>query len=315
MVNLAQVDLNLLVVLRAVLEERSATRAAARLHVTQPAVSNALARLRELFADPLVVRTARGFVPTARGEALAAPLAALLTGVEGLVAGPAAFDPKTTRRRFSIAAGDVFSLTELPHLAALFAKRLPHASLRVVSVEQLVESEGLARGEVDLLVGIPPTVPSECATEPAYEDRIVCVVRRDHPRAKRTLTLETYASLPHVELTFFGTSADRVDRALARAGLTRRVAVSVPHFAAAPLVVARTDCVATVPARVAHALAAVHPLRVFEVPVAVPALSIRQMWHARAQHDPAVHLLRALVREAARRPPFHKRVPPQQLGS
>ena len=138
---------------------------------------------------------------------------------------------------------------------AALGKRLPHASLRVISIEQAISGNGLGTGEVDLLVGLPPTLPPACFAEPAFTDWLVCVVRRDHPLGRTPFTLDVFAGLPHVEVALYGLSTG-VDEALARANRARTVALTISHFATAPFVVLETDLVATIPLRLARVFAA-----------------------------------------------------------
>ncbi len=290
---LSEVDMNLFLVLRTVLKEGNATRAAARLHVTQSAVSNALARLRRMFGDPLVVPVARGLVATPRALEVLPQLEAALDQLSALVAADRGFDPLASERRFTIAWIDAVELVLLPQLAALVERSLPRAALRIVTIDRMVATDGLASGDVDLLIGMPPALPPGCFAEDIYEDELVCVVRRGHPAARaRRMTLESYAAYPHVEFALFGEPDARVDAALAQLRLARRVAVSVPHFGAVAMVVARTDAIATLSRRLVAALAPT-PLRVLPPPIALPPLSIRQVWHARVAHDAGTRYLRA----------------------
>ncbi|MFO0750291.1 MAG: LysR family transcriptional regulator [Myxococcota bacterium] len=296
---LAALDLNLLVVLDAVLATGSATRAAQRLNVTQSAVSNALRRLRDALGDPLVVRSARGLTPTPRAAAMAPTLRAWLAGGLALVSerAPDADSADALVRRFTIATTDALAATLMPRLLPRFAKAFPRARLRVMTVDRVVLQGGLAGGEADLLVGAPPTLAPGCRSEPLYRDRMVCILRADHPT--RRLTLEAYASLPHCEVALFGEPHDQVDRALARVGRSRSVLVAVPHFAVVPVVVAASDCVATLPERVARAFMGPRALRVAKPPVAVTSEQIVTVWHRRVDDDGAVTQLRALLRAAA----------------
>lgn len=299
-VNLAAIDLNLLVVVDAVLQERSATRAAARLHLTQSAVSNALRRARAVFGDPLVVRTGRGFATTARADALAPRLGALLGEVRGVLGEGSTFRPEASARRFTIAATDAVAIVVLPGLLARFAGRLPRAQLRVVTLDHVVGAGGLERTGVDLLIGAPPMISPGCEAEALFEDPKVALVRADHPAVGRRLSLATYAALPHVELALFGEPDDHIDRALAARGLQRRVQIAVPHVAGLPFLVAGSDRVATVIRSVARTFAGPLGLRVLAPPIELPALAVRQIWHRRFTDDPGHRLLRELVRGAAR---------------
>lgn len=293
-VNLHTVDLNLLVVLDALLREQSATRAAARLHVTQSAVSNALRRLRALFDEPLFVRTHQGLVPTPRAERLRPKLAALLQGASALFDDEA--QPPQSERVVTIACTDAIGITLLPRLLPQLASR--RVRLRIVTLEFETQHDGLASGEVDMLIGMPPQTPAGCRGEPAYTDHMRCIVRAGHPKIRGRLSAAQYAALPHVELALFGEPDGRVDRALARLRLRREIALLVPHFASIPLAVAASDCVATLSRQIIAAHAAPLGLRVLEPPVRLPAIHVRQYWHRRAAHDPLIAQLRELVRLA-----------------
>ncbi|MCA9688355.1 MAG: LysR family transcriptional regulator [Myxococcales bacterium] len=297
-VNLSAMDLNLLVVVDAVLRERSATLAAARLHLTQSAVSNALGRARAVFGDPLVVRNGRGFALTPRAEAMRPQLEELLARVRGLL-DEAARGPETTTRRFTIACTDAIGWVLLPRLLPLFEAEFPRARLRTVTLAPVV-NEGLERADIDLVIGVPPATPPGCTAEELFADPMVAVVRDDHPEVRRKLRLETYARLPHAELALFGEPEDRVDRALAAHGLRRRIQVTVPHIATLPHLVAGSDRVATLIQSVARPFASKLSLRLCKPPVELPPLVVSQIWHHRRDDDAHGQVLRSLVRAAAR---------------
>lgn len=299
-VNLAAVDLNLLVVVDTVLRERSATLAAARLHLTQSAVSNALRRARALFGDPLVVRTGRGFMLTPYAEALAPRLQAVLEGVRGVLGDDTGFRPETTTRRFTIAGVDAVGTVVLPSLLPLFSARFPRAQIRMVTIDYAMRA-GLERADVDLLIGVPPLIPPACEAETLFEDPMVVIVRAGHPHVGRHLSLATYARLPHAELGVLAEPADRVDRALAAHGLRRHIEVTVPYLAALPLLVAGSDRIATVGLSVARAFEGPLSLRILKPPLALPPDVIQQIWHRRWTEDPGSRLFRELVHSAARK--------------
>jgi DNA-binding transcriptional LysR family regulator len=298
MPNLASVDLNLLLVLHTVLEEKSATKAAKRLHVTQSAVSNSLSRLRAIFEDPLVVRSASGLVATPRAVALAPHLAAAVVQLRAVVESEGAFDPKTTAKRFTIACADYHEVVLLPRLIERFAERLPSASLRVVSLDAAAVSHALAAGDIDVLLGAPPTVPAGCLAEDLFEDDVVCVVRAEHPIAKKSVRASELARWPSIAVVV----EDRawIDDALRAAGLSvPKAALTVPHFTVAALAVARTDYVLPFPRLLARALEHLG-LRALRVRDLEAPLATRLIWHARGDADPASRFLRDLIRTTAR---------------
>lgn len=306
-INLSAIDLNLLLVVATVLEERSATRAAAKLHIGQSAVSNALKRAREVFADPLVVREPHGLAPTPYAATLVGPLRAWLEEARRLVTRAPEFDPARATRTFTIACADAITVTIIPPLIRLLRARAPLSTLRVITLDRLIAGDGLVRGEVDLLLGMPPVVPAGHAAELVYRDPMRCIVRRG--TVGKRLTLDRFASLPHVELALFGEIDDTVDRALARHARSRHVAVALPHFAAIPLAVLETNGVATLARRVAERFASGLALEVVAPPIKLAALEIRQLWHRRTEHDGAVAFLRGCVAEAAVERKAHSGVP------
>ena len=280
--NLDAMDLNLLRVLDALLSERQLTRAARRVGLSQPAMSHALARLREHLGDPLFVRTPRGLVPTARAAQLAAPLRTALTALEQAFAGAAAFDPTTARRTFTIATADYGSFVIIPRLVERLAREAPGVDLWVHNVAS-DPVEQLSLGDVDLVIG--PRFGwrelSSIHTRQLYHERFVCLVRRDHPRVKRRLDLETWVSLPHMFIAPRGRPGGVVDEVLARAGRSRRVALAVPHFLVAPHVVATSDMVVTLGALMAEPFTRLLPLKLVEPPVTLPGFDVQLCWHER----------------------------------
>ena len=280
-------DLNLLRVLDAVLEARHVTRAARRLGMSQSAVSHAVARLREALGDELLVRGPGGLVPTARAESIAAPLRAALAALEVTLSAPAPFDPAASTRTFRIAASDYAQFVLLPALLNRLHKTAPDVSLWVTPVPA-TEGIGaaLAEAEIDLVVGIGSAAAAPGLFERnLFEEHFVCVVRDDHPTVRETLTLAQYVALPHAFIAPRGRSGGAVDTALAARGLSRHIAVAVPHFLTMPHVIAASDLIVTLAARVAHAFARMLPLRVLPPPLPLPPFQISMMWHERQHRD------------------------------
>lgn len=293
-VNVSDVDLNLLHVLRALLEERSATRAAERLHVTQSAVSNSLRRARELFRDALVVRTGRGFTPTPRAAALLPELQGILDGAKRLIEGEQAFAPELSERRFTIACTDVTCAILMPRLTAAFEKRLPRAQLCVKTVEDL-NATGYAGSNVDLFVGVARSLPAGCQTEVLFEDPTVLVVRNGHPMARRRMSIKDYTRWRHLEVDMDTYRDDSVDQQLAAYGISRRIAMTVPYFTAVPAIVAATNLVATTTLAIAKTFGHFR-LRVLKPPFELPSVVLRYVWHRRVAEDSGVTFLRGLIR-------------------
>lgn len=298
-VHLAGVDLNLLVALDALLEEQNVTRAARRLGLSQSAASHALARLRALVGDPLLVRSGATLVPTPRAVALAPSIRAILGSIRTTLAGDA-FDPMTSARAFAVATSDYFELVLVPGLVRDLARAAPGIDLLVRPVPEDVLGL-LGAGRLDLVLGVSlaPGVQS-IRRRRLFDDTFSCVVRSGHPVLRRGLDLERFAAMGHVLIAPRGSRGGVVDDALARRKKVRRVAAMVPSFLAAPAIIAESDLVLTMPARLAARLAPAFDLKILEPPLVLPRFTVSAYWHERVQHDPAHAWLRARVVEIAR---------------
>jgi len=308
-VNLSSVNLNLLVALDALLAERSVTRAAARVGITQSAMSNALQRLRELYDDPLFERVGRGVVPTARALALAPSLQGGLAML-GATLGTPGFDPATAERTFVLAASDYVEFVLVPPLLRRLEAEAPGVRIEVRSWGLHEIPEQLASGEVDLMLGFYGKLPPRHEEQLLFDERYVCIVRKGHPTVGKRLTLARYATLDHVVVSQARPergAADRaaasrpasVDVALAARGMKRRVAVRVSHFLMVPRLVARTDLVAALSWRVVEPFVGTFGLAVHPPPLPLPAGRIGQVWHARQSADPGARWLRSVIADVA----------------
>jgi DNA-binding transcriptional LysR family regulator len=300
--NLTAIDLNLLVVLEALLTTRSTTQAARLVSLSQPATSHALARLRGLFGDPLLVRSGRSLVPTPFAAGLRDRVRTALRAVEATFEVPARFDPKTSTRLFEIGSGDYAASVLAPLLSAHVARSAPHIDLfyKPVTVH---ESEALERGEVELVLAPQSTLEPSAGilVEELFQERFVCLVRDAHPLGRARLTLDRYCRMGHVLVAPGGlTRRGAVDEALSALGRSRRVAVALPHFLVAPQVVARTDFVLTLAERIARSLAPELGLRMLKPPLELEGFDISMHWHKRVDQDPAHAFLRDAVRAAAK---------------
>lgn len=298
-------DLNLLRVLAMVLREGSATGAARRLHVTQSAISNSLARLRTFFGDALLVRSGSGLIPTPLAKSLMPLLTAALAQVEEAVRSHLAFDPKSTTRRFTLACTDAHHFHDVPHLAAMFSRALPKAELRIVSPDYMEATDGLVSGEVDAaLVPRPGVLPGHAHDE-IYEEGFAFVVRKDHPKVGRTLSVEQFNSLRHIDTLVVqgrgGIGHRMAGEMFAHLGLVRDIALSVPTFSAAGLAAARSDFVAGIPERLAGILCGLLPLRKVQGPLPPVSFPMCLTWHPRTESDPALRFFRKQVAETLRK--------------
>jgi DNA-binding transcriptional LysR family regulator len=304
-VNLASVDLNRLLVLHTVLTERSVSRAAAVLHVTPSAVSNALARLRDTFGDPLLVRNGRSLVLTPRAAALAPQLATAVAAMARVVEDQASFDPGRSTRTFTVGCSDAEQISEVPQIAAVFARKLPNASLRVISVEQLEARGGLASTDVDAVIGPAPNVSREIHASDLYEDEGVLVVRKGHSHARRRMSVAQFNALRHIDILLAlggpGLGHRIVEEFFALHGLRRDIAIAVPSFAAAAAIASRTDWVAGMPRRMADVFLRQMPLMRVAMPVPALRFRIQLWWHERTHTDPGSRFFRSLIADAVQK--------------
>lgn len=293
---LAALDLNLLVALQALLSECHVTRAAARLGMSQPAMSRALARLRELFDDPLLVRMAGGMRPTPRAEGLRARLDEVLTGVEALIE-PPRFDPRQATGTVTLALPDILTLMLVPPLLPRLAREAPRLELNVVAWDHRF-GEQLDRGEVDLTVGATNDEPGLYARLLVRNDW-ACVLRRGHPALRRRWCPEQFARLEHMLVTFTGRGEGQVDPHLRRLGLRRHIAVRQPYAALSPLLVAETDLVLTTARWLALRLDPDRRLVVRRPPIPIEPVRLELVWHERTHRDPRQRWVRQLLLETA----------------
>jgi DNA-binding transcriptional LysR family regulator len=295
-VNIGALNLNLLVVLDALLVDRHVSRASTRLGLSQPAVSNALAQLRDVFSDPLLVRSGGRMVPTERALSLAGPVHAALGQLSAALDAPV-FDPGRVQRSFVIATTDFVDFVLLPKLLARINREAPGVRLQIREWSQHRVPPTLETGEIDLMIGFYPDVPAGHRDERLFPDEFVCIVRKDHPKVGRKLDLKTYTKLEHVLVTAEAAGPGVVDTVLAKRGMSRTVGLRMSHFLMVPAVVAATDYVAAVSRRVAEPYAAHLPLRILPAPLRLPRGSVGQVWHERTHSSAAHAWLRALIHQ------------------
>lgn len=285
-------DLNLLKTLDALLDERNVTRAAQRLSLTQPAVSGMLNRLRDYFDDPLFVRTPHGIVPTLRARAMAAPIKQILSDIDILLK-PAQFDPLTETLTFTVAATDyALKAVIVPFIAALRA-RAPGIRVRVVPVEPEQLTTQFEQGKIDLALLTPDSTPDNLHNRPLYNEEYVCLMRHDHPDAHQALTLNRFCALEHVLVSYKGENFWGVtDDALADVGRKRQIGLSVSSFLVLPDILAISEMIAVVPARLAYTDPRMH---VVSPPLPIAGFTKSMAWHERTHRDAAHQWLRNLV--------------------
>jgi DNA-binding transcriptional LysR family regulator len=296
---LAAIDLNLLVALDHLLEARSVTGAARRAGTTQPSMSRTLARLREVFADPLLVATGRGMEATERGRELAPRVHDALASIRRVLAPQAAFEPARDRAVFRIAASDLATSTVLRPALGILRREAPGITLRIESAGP-ASIEAIAQGEIDL--GIGPRASIEGVEQLVFRllttDRFVCVVRKNHPVARGKLTLARYLALEHIVISRGTPGISPIHAALQRRGESRRVVLTVPTFMEAAMLVASSDLAAALPERLVRAPG--FSLCARELPFACEEFSLYLAFHPRAVTDRRHRWVRERIAESVR---------------
>jgi len=298
--DLAGADLNLLVTFDALLAERSVTRAAERVGLSQSAMSNALRRLRSLLNDPVLVRTRDGMAPTQRALELVDPIHEALAQLDRALTSDSGFDPRTSQHTFRIGTADVIEFLLVPQLLQRLAAEAPGINLEVSQLQGGLPVEELRTGRLDLAIGNFSDVGEPFQSQTIMRENLVCAVRKDHPRIGRRLTLKLFTELGHALVTPHGQPGGVVDRVLAERGLARRVVVTTPHFLVAPILVVHSDLIVTLAERVARAFASFLPLEIFKPPIDVPGFSLGIIWHSRTADDPPHRWFRGVLTDLAK---------------
>lgn len=294
-INLAGIDLNLLVVFDALMTEQNVTRAGERVGLSQPATSNALARLRSAINDDLFIRTAAGLRPTPTAIALHQQLRPALQQIQAALLDQPTFDPATSDRVFAIGMSDYGEFTLLPQLMQQLQMLAPRISVQVRSGDRQKLLSLLDRGEIDLACGVFPEKIAWHQEQLLLEESYVCVCRQNHPVIGSALSLAEYLSVSHLLVSIKEDRVGRVDALLAEQNLTRHIALSTPHFLTAPFILAQTDLVATLAHRVALALARNQQLKLLPLPFPLPGFSVVMRWHQSTETSPACQWLRSIV--------------------
>lgn len=290
------VDLNLLRVFQAVSEERSLTLAGHRLHLSQPAVSYAVSRLRELFNDPLFVRTRDGMQPTPAALELAKPISRALQAVHEALRYADGFDPVSSTRVFRVSMTDVAEMVFLPPICEQLRQLAPRVQLKVVQVPQEGLVEALRTGHLDCAIGNLPAIREATRHALLFSESYCCLTRRRAGLPRRqALRLDEFEALSHVQVRSAESSHSQVAQALHGLGVARRVALEIPHFSVLPLILAQSDLAATVPLRIGRLFNAGKQFALYELPVALPPVDIMLHWHEEFDNDLAGKWLRQLV--------------------
>ncbi len=283
---LRRIDLNLLLSLHALLTEQHVTRAAHRLHKSQPAVSHALAHLRQVFNDPLLIRRGARLEPTALALQLQRPLEQALQQLNGLL-DAGGFDPASEQREFRLAMSDYGAQIVLPPLMRVLRQQAPGIHLAVSQGSREAMLAQLSDGELDVALGVFSDIPAGLQAQTLFEEHLICIADRASLSTPAGPDLDEWLQHPHVLVSMRPGGESEVDNVLNRRGLKRQIALSLPHWSAAAQVLAGTDLILTVSSRSAEPLREHPELVFFKPPLPIPSVLFQQVWHSRRHADPA----------------------------
>lgn len=295
-----QYDLNLLRVFVGLMEERNVTRTARRLGITQPAMSNALGRLRMVMRDPLFIRERYGMRPTPKAEELAPSIAAALESLDAVILGQQDFDPAAATQVFTLAPNSYVELVLMPAIVARVGERAPGIRLRLTPFGTDLAETGVTSGQTSMVLGRVHEPPGNLIVQHLMDEGFACVVRKDHPRIGKKISKKEFEQLKHVNVLPPGRLRVGLFQVFARQSLRRDVVVSVTHFLAVPEMIAVTDYCATLPKMLCRRLAHDPRLKVIPAPVDLGTFPVEMAWHVRYRNDPAHAWLRALIAEAVK---------------
>ena len=289
-------DLNLFKVFIAIYQQQNLTRAAEALSVTQPAVSNALNRLRLNFNDQLFIRTHQGMTPTPFSESIIERVQEAIQLLNSSISSKEIFDPSTSKRRFSVSMNDMMEGILLPKLIERIQNEAPNLVLECIHVKRTDLESELGKGSIDLALDVAIVTSSTQLEMSKIESApFVCVVRKDHPSIKDKLSMQEYLDLKHIVVSSRRKGLSYEDSVLKRLGHKRKIALRIPYYRVAPLIVEQCDLAITVP----RTLVDKSKFKVLELPFNVPNLKMNLYWHKNSQDDPGIIWLREIVSELA----------------
>ena len=291
------IDLNLLVVFQEIYQERQISAVARKLALSQPAVSNALARLRRSFDDELFVRTATGMQPTALAEQLAEPVALALNHITQALNRQESFDPATSKRHFTIAMTDVGEVYFMPLLAEHLYKLAPNIQLATVRASDIDLKTEMESGRVDLAIGAFDHLSDAWYQRRLFKQNYVCLFRQSHPLAADKLEMKDFLAARHLIVASKENPYAKVNQSLEKAGIIAAAHLSVPHFVAVPYIVSSNDLLVTVPQKLAERAAQPFGLRYVKPPLRLPALQTNMFWHRRYNQDAGNQWMRSFISE------------------
>lgn len=294
---LSDIDLNQLVLFQQLMVERRVSKVADNLGLTQPAVSNTLAKLRKLFADELFVRTPAGMMPTPFAEQLAEPIGYALGMIHSGLNQHRNFDPSSVKGSVTIGMTDIGEIVFLPALVERLQRSAPGISLNTVRNSATNLRDDMEAGKVDLAIGPLPQLKAGFFQRRLFRQRYVCLFRKGHPLGRKRFTLADFKSCEHLTIVSAGTGHGKVDELIRRTGVERTVRLTIPHFVSVGHILQRSDLVATVTERLAESLIEPFALTYKPHPIDLPEIAINVFWHAKVHRSPAHQWLRTIVFE------------------
>jgi len=292
-----RVDLNLLRVFHAILEEGSLTLAGVRLGLSQPAVSYALGRLRAAFHDPLFIRTGNEMQPTSAALEMREPLRRAMAAAQEALRFMTPFDPATSSRLFSLTMSDIGELAFLPPLCARLAVLAPSVHLDIQALPIAQAEEALRSGKLDLAIGNLPTLRERTPHHVLFHEAYVCMTRQRPGLPEQALSLDEYLALPHILINSVENAHQQIEGYFRKKKVHRQIALRVPHFTVVPYILAQTDWIVTLPRRAAPLLNTMGQFAVFELPIEIPEVTVSVHWHQDFENNDANRWLRQQIIE------------------
>lgn len=283
--DIARTDLNLLIVFDAVFRERNVSKAAKQLHLSQPAVSGALSRLRDATKDQLFIRTRGGMIPTKRAVELSEPVRQGLGALRQALLATEKFNPETSDRTFTLLLSEIGQTLFLPAISETIRRKAPKIRLVMAKADPSEHLKNFEKGEIDLAVGVWPRLNRDMIRQDLMQDKWLCVARKNHPAIAKRLSLKTYLKLEHITISSVSGGDEIIARTLGRRNLERQVALEVTDFLAPILICAKTDLIATVPSALANFFAGSSPIRLIDPPLDFPRIPLQIHWHKRLEAD------------------------------
>ena len=294
--NIKNFDLNLLVVFKTLYEERNVTKASKKIGITQPAMSNALNRLRYLVKDELFIRGPKGMRPTPRANELSSPIQTALNNLE-LSLSSINFDPKTTKKLYRISISDDVAPLILPNLINFLEKESPDSSLRIRSEQGSEAIKLLDSNDIDFAIGRFEMVSTRFESVDLYTEKYVCMMNSDHPLAKdEKLSIEQYLSSKHLRVAPAGTPVAPIDRSLSQLNLEREIFARIDLVTMAPLILKNSDLILTLPSKTAQRMAKNYNFSIAELPIGLERRQTKLLWHRELTNHPAYDWIKSQIR-------------------